>query len=174
MRPEKKSISAELTSNVKRSGYIVLADYTGLSVSKTADLRKRLKGANARVQVVKNRVFKHVLKEAGISGLDAGLKGASALVYGDGDPVAAAKVLKAFIKENDKPVIKIGALQGSVLTASDVNALAEMPSREGMLGMVVGTIAAPMSSLVGVLNQKICSLLYALQAVVEKKSKAAS
>lgn len=174
MRPEKKSMGAELTTKVKGSGYIFLADYKGLSVGKTAELRRLLKGANAKVQVVKNRVFKHVLKDAGVTGMDAGLKGASAMVYGSGDPVAAAKVLRDFIKANEKPVIKLGTMQGSVLTSKDVEALAAMPSREIMLGRVVGTIAAPMSQLVGVLNQKVASLLYVLKAVEEKKSKAAA
>jgi large subunit ribosomal protein L10 len=174
MRPEKKSIGAELTTKVQASGYIFIADHTGLTVAKTADLRKRLKGANAKVQVVKNRVFKHVLKGAGVSGLDASLKGASAMVFGSGDPVAAAKVLKDFIKENEKPAIKVGTLQGSLLTAKDVEALAAMPSREVMLGKVVGTIAAPMSQLVGVLNQKVASVLYVLKAIEDKKSKAAT
>lgn len=174
MRPEKKSIGAELTTKVQGSGYIFIADYKGLSVAKTSELRKRLKGANAKVQVVKNRVFRHVLKGAGVTGLDGSLKGASAMVYGSGDPVAAAKVLQVFIKENEKPTIKIGTLQGSVLSASDVAALAAMPSREIMLGKVVGTIAAPMSQLVGVLNQKVASLLYVLKAIEDKKSKAAA
>ena len=172
MRPEKKSIAAELKTKVGGAGYVILADYKGLSVSKTAELRKRLKGANARVQVVKNRVFRHVLTDAGIAGLNPALKGASAMVYGSGDPVAAAKVLKDFIKENEKPVIKIGSLQGSVLSAKDVESLAAMPSREIMLGKVVGTIAAPMSQLVGVLNQKVASLLYVLQAAADKKAQA--
>ena len=174
MRPEKQSIGAELTAKVKGAGYIFLADYKGLSVAKTAELRKQLKGANAKIQVVKNRVFKHVLKGAGVGGLDAGLKGASAMVYGNGDPVATAKVLKDFIKANEKPVIKLGTLQGAMLTAKDVEALAAMPSREIMLGKLVGTIAAPMSSLVGVLNQKVASLLYVLKAIEEKKAKAAA
>jgi large subunit ribosomal protein L10 len=174
MRPEKKSIGAELTAKVKGAGYIYLADYKGLSVAKTSELRKQLKGASAKIQVVKNRVFKHVLKEAGVTGLDGGLKGSSAMIYGSGDPVATAKILKDFIKANEKPVIKIGSLQGSILSAKDVEALAAMPSREIMLGKVVGTIAAPMSQLVGVLNQKVASVLYVLKAIEEKKGKAAA
>lgn len=174
MRPEKKSMGVELTTKVMASGYIFLADYTGLSVAKTSELRKRLKGANAKVQVVKNRVFKHVLKDAGVSGMDPQLKGASAMVFGSGDPVAAAKILKDFIKENEKPTIKVGTLQGSLLSAKDVEALAAMPSREIMLGKVVGTIAAPMSQLVGVLNQKVASVLYVLKAIEDKKGKAAA
>ena len=174
MRPEKKSIGAELTTKVKGAGYIFLADYKGLSVAKSSELRKQLKGANAKMQVVKNRVFKHVLKGAGVTGLDGGLKGASAMVYGSGDAVVVAKILKDFIKANEKPVIKIGTLEGSVLTPKDVDALAALPSRKVMQAIVVGTIAAPMSGLVGVLSQKLSSLLYVLKAAEEKKSKAAA
>jgi large subunit ribosomal protein L10 len=173
MRPEKKSMAAELKTKVSGAGYVILADYTGLTVAKTADLRKRLRGANARIQVVKNRVFKHVLKDAGVAGIDGSLKGSSAMVFGSGDPVAAAKVLKDFIKENEKPKIKVGTLQGQVLSPADVDSLAAMPSREVMLSKVVGTIAAPLSQLVGVLNQKVSTVVYVLQAAKDKKEKAA-
>jgi large subunit ribosomal protein L10 len=173
MRPEKKSMSVELKTKVSGSGYVILTDHTGLTVAKTAELRKRLKGANAKVQVVKNRVFKHVLEEAGVNGLDPALKGASAMVFGSGDVVAAAKVLKDFFKENEKPVVKMGTLQGQLLSRADVDSLAALPSREVMLGKLVGTIAAPLSQLVGVLNQKVSTVVYVLSAVKDKKEKAA-
>lgn len=170
MRPEKTSIISELKANLSGSVFVILADHNGLTVEKTNELRNQLDKASAKVQVVKNRVFGHIADEVGLSGLKEGAKGPSAMVYGSGDAAAVAKILKDFIKQNEKPVIKIGAMEGVILSASDVDALAALPSREQLLSMVVGTIAAPMSQLVGVFQQKTASLLYALNAVIDKKN----
>ena len=171
MRPEKKSISEEMKRKMSDSVFVILADYRGMSVSKTEELKRRLRGVNANFQVVHNRVFRHVAKELQYSGLEPGLKGPSAMVFGKGDVVQTAKVLKEFIKQAEVPVIKIGSLQGAILSAADVERLAGLPAREVLLAMAVGTIAAPMTSLVGVLQQKVASLLYVLKAAQEKKEK---
>jgi large subunit ribosomal protein L10 len=163
-----------MRARIAESEFIILADYQGLNVTKTQDLRRRLLAANARMQVIKNRLYRYVAKELGRSGLDREITGPSAMVFGRGDIVQVAKVLKDFIKENERPVIKIGTMGDRVLTPDDVQQLANLPSREILLGRAVGTIAAPMSSLVGVLSQKVSSLLYALNALVEKKSKTES
>jgi large subunit ribosomal protein L10 len=171
MRPEKKSIVDELKGQITDSLFVILTDYRGLNVSKTEELRKRLRGVNAKFHVVQNRMFKHVANELSVKGLESGLKGPSAMVVGKGDVVQTAKVLKDFIKENSIPTVKIGSLEGVILSAADVDKLAGLPSREVLLGQLVGTIAAPMTRLAGVLNQKVASLLYVLKAVQEKKEK---
>ncbi len=171
LRPEKKAIVEELKSKLGDAVFVILADYRGLTVSKTGELRKRLRGVQAQYQVVQNRMFKHVAKEVR-PGMEDGLKGPSAMVYGKGDVVQAAKILKDFIKENELPVIKLGTLQGVILSKADIEKLATLPSRQVLLQQVVGTIAAPMSQLVGVLQQKVATVLYVLKAVQEKKEKA--
>jgi large subunit ribosomal protein L10 len=169
MRPEKESIIAEVRSKLSDSVFVIIADYQGLSVSKTDQLRQKLLKADARIQVVKNRILGHIANEAGLGAIRDHLAGPSAMVYGKGDVSQTAKILKEFIKEHEKPVIKAGALEGVVLSAADVEQLASLPSRETLLSMVVGTIAAPMSQLVGVFQQKASSLLYVLQAAADKK-----
>ncbi|HBA83542.1 MAG TPA: 50S ribosomal protein L10 [Verrucomicrobia bacterium] len=171
MRPEKKSIVDELKSQITDSLFVILTDYRGLSVLKTEELRRRLRGVNAQFHVVQNRMFKHVARELSYEGLEPALKGPSAMVVGNGDVVQAAKILRDFIKENSIPVVKIGSLEGVILSAADVEKLAGLPSREILLSQLVGTIAAPMTRLAGVLNQKVASLLYVLKAVQEKKEK---
>jgi large subunit ribosomal protein L10 len=94
------------------------------------------------------------------------------MISGSGDVALAAKVLRDFIKEKEKPVVKIGALQGAILSAVDVRSLADLPSREQLYGMLVGTLAAPMQRLVGTLNQKLASVVYVLKAYQEQKEKA--
>lgn len=169
MRPEKQSIAEEIKGKVAASKYFIVADYQGLTVAKTDLLRQRLGKVDARIQVVKNRMLGHIANDAGLGAIRDHLRGPSAMVYGSGDVSQTAKILKEFVKEHEKPVIKAGALEGVVLTAADVDALASLPSRETLLSMVVGTIAAPMSQLVGVFQQKVSSLLYVLQAAADKK-----
>ena len=174
MRAEKISMLKEVQTKLSGSSYFFLTNYKGLSVSKSDDLRKRLRGAKARFQVVQNKHFGKAAAGCGLPAIDPSvLRGPSALVYGEGDVVQAAKILKDFIKENEKPAIKIGGLQGQILSSADVESLAALPSREVLLGQVVGTIAAPMSRLVGVLQQKAASVLYVLQAYADKKGQAA-
>lgn len=167
MRPEKESIANEIKERVEGAVFVILADYRGLTVAQTDELRNRLHGASANVQVVKNRILRLADDR-----LTEGLKGPSAMVYGKGDVVQAAKILRDFIRENKLPVIKIGSLEGTILSAGDLDILASLPSKEGLHAMVVGTLAAPMSQLVGVMNQKVASLLYVLNAVQEKKAAA--
>ncbi len=174
MRAEKKSILAEVRSKLSGSSYFFLTNYQGLSVRKSDDLRKRLRAQKASFQVVPNKQFGLAAKACGLPEIDGSiLRGPSAMIFGEGDVVAVAKVLKDFIKENEKPVVKVGGLHGQLLSRADVDSLAALPSREILLGQVVGTIAAPMSRLVGALQQKAASVLYVLQAYAEKKGPAA-
>jgi len=152
--------------------FLILADYKGLDVAAMSDLRNRLRGAQAQFHVVQNSLVRLVAKDLGQAGLEPGLTGPSAMISGSGDVALAAKVLRDFIKEKEKPVIKIGALQGAILSAQDVKTLADLPSREQLYGMLVGTLAAPMQRLVGTLNQKVASVVYVLKAYQEQKEKA--
>ena len=171
MRPEKKSIVDELRGKVSDASFVILADYRGLSVAKTEELRRKLYGVSAQMQVIQNRLFRLVAKELSFKGFDEAIKGPSAMVYGKGDVVQAAKVLRDFIKEYELPVIKIGSLEGSALSAADVAQLAALPSKHELYARLVGTLAAPMTQLVGVLQQKVASIVYVLKAVEEKKGK---
>ena len=172
MRPEKETMVDEIRGKVDGKVFVILADYRGLDVAKTTDLRSRLRGASAEYSVVKNRLLRRITSDLELDALDAGIKGPTAVVTGEGDVVEVAKILRAFIKEHDKPVIKMGAFSGAVLSAEDLEKLASLPPRVELLGRAVGTIAAPLTQFVGVLNQKVCSLLYVLQAVRDKKEKA--
>jgi large subunit ribosomal protein L10 len=167
MRPEKESIAQEVAEKVQGSVFVILADYRGLTVSQTDELRKQLWDADARIQVVKNRTLRRADEKLG-----ADLKGPSAMVYGQGDVVQVAKVLRDFIKANKLPVIKVGSLEGAILSSDDIKSLAGLPGRQELLAHVVGTVAAPLSQMVGVLSQKVASLVYVLKAIQDKKEAA--
>ena len=173
MRPEKQAIAREIKEQLGNATFAILTDFTRMDTTKTAALRRKLRETGARFQVVPNRLFRAVAQEAGYAGLDSALKGPTALVFGAGDVAATAKALREFIKANNKiPVVKLGHLDGAVLSAADVEALATLPSKKVMQGMLVGTIAAPMSNLVGVMSQKLASLVYVLKAAADKKNAA--
>jgi len=172
MRPEKKTMVDEIRRNAGDGSFVFLADYQGMNVTQTSELRHRLREGRAKYSVVKNRLFRQVLADMKWTGLDASLKGPTAMIVGEGDVVETAKILKTFISQNQKPVIKVGMVSGEMISADQVNELASLPSRNELLGRFVGTVAAPLSQFVGVLSQKLASLVYVLKAVQEKKEKA--
>jgi large subunit ribosomal protein L10 len=171
MRPEKLAIISEIRGSLEGSSFAILTDCRGLASEQLKDLRGQLRGAKARLKVVPNSLLGVAAKEAGWDGLTPFLTGPTAIVFGSGDVTQVAKVLKTYIKSaNNMPVLKGGYLSGQVLAAAQVGSLADIPPREVLLGQVVGTIAAPLSRLVGVMNQKVASLLYVLKAVADKKA----
>ena len=159
-------------SRVAGKDFVILTDYQGLDVQKTSELRNRLRTASAGYVVVKNRLLRRVTQDLGMDVLDDRLKGPTAVVAGEGDIVEVAKILKNFIKDHKMPAIKAGYFAHAELKPEDIDALASMPPRLELLARLVGTIAAPLTGLVGVMNQKVCSLLYVLQAAKDKKEKA--
>lgn len=169
VRPEKQAIVAEFETRLKNAEYLFFADYTGLSMAMTDDLRGRLRKSGARLQVVRNRLLRQAARRQGLTALDVDIAGPTAVVAGRGDVVEAAKVLTGFIKEKDKPVLKLGYLEGSLLSVADVQALASLPAKPVLQAKLLGTLAAPMSRLVGVMQQKMSSLLYVLKAAQEQK-----
>lgn len=169
MRPEKQSILGELNSQVNDSSFVFVAEYRGMKVEQFSELRRKLGKTGARMQVVKNRFLRLITKEKGWQDLDTSLKGQSAIVTGQ-DVVQAAKALKQFNAANGLPVVKAGVMGNVILTSAQIDALAELPPREVLLGQLVGTVAAPLTRLVGVLKQKVSTIVYVLKAIEDKKN----
>lgn len=173
IRPEKKAMYNEVQENVSGALYMLLADYKGMTMPETDEFKKLLRSADARVKVVKNSMLGRISKEMGCAFDSKALSGPTAVIFGSGDVVEVAKILKKFAGDKEKPSFKGGLLEGSVLSAKDVVELAKLPGKKELQAKLVGTLAAPMTQVVGVMNQKVCSLLYALNAVREKKEQAA-
>ena len=167
LRPEKQAMFNEVQENISGALYMILADYNGMDMPKTTEFKQQLRGAEASVKIVKNRMLNRLCEDL------APVTGPTALIYGEGDVVEVAKILKKFSAEHDQPQLKGGVLEGAVLSAEDVAALAKLPGKKELQAKLVGTLAAPMTQVVGVMNQKVCSLLYVLNAVREKKEQAA-
>lgn len=169
MRSEKKSIVEEMRGAAKDTDFVILTDYRGLSVAQTENLRNQLARVDARFRVIHNRMFKKFTKELSLDGFDSALKGPSAMVTGHGDVAETAKILKDFIRSNKMPAVKMAAIEGQMLQAAEVDELADLPAKPVMQAILLGTLAAPMTRLAGVLSQKVASVLYVLKAVEEKK-----
>ena len=167
LRPEKQAMYDEVQESISGALYMLLTDCTGMSMPETLELKKQLRGADAKSKVVKNRMLGRICEDLGT------LTGPTTMICGSSDVVEVAKILEKFSAENDKPVVKGGVLEGAVLSAEDVVSLAKLPGKKELQAMLVGTLAAPMTQVVGVMNQKVCSLLYVLNAVSEKKEQAA-
>jgi len=169
MNPEKKIIVDELLDRVNGSPFVLVVEYTGMTVPEFNELRGRLREGGAECHVAKNSHMKRVLEEAGHSGLEEVLKGQTAFVTGEEDVCAAAKALKNFAKEFNKPEVKAGLLDGELLDEPQINALADLPPRDVLLATLLGVINQPASMLARVLSEPGASLARVLKAKSEQE-----
>lgn len=168
-RQDKKALVADLSKSLKETKTSVICDYKGLSVSEISELRRALRENNANMQVVKKTFAQLAFEKAGIELDVRGIEGQIAVIYGGDDEVCSSKSAFDFSKENKAFKIKAGSLEGKALTAEEVTNLAKLPTKEQLLGQVVGTIKAPVTSFVGALNGNLRNVVYALNAIKESK-----
>ena len=173
MRAEKKLITVEYVARLNASPFFIVVDYVGLTVQQFTELRKRLQKAGAEVHVVKNSVFRIAAKEAGVGDLNGSLGGQLAVVTGPKDVSLAAKAVKTFRAEFDKPKIRFGYLNNQRLEAADVETLADLPPLEILRGKLLGMLQAPASQLVRLLNTPATQLAQVLRARAEQAEQAA-
>lgn len=169
IRPEKAGKVAELKDLLTSSKGVVLVDYCGLTVAEDTELRSKMREAGVKYMVAKNTFIRIAAQEAGIEGLDAYLEHNTAVAFSAEDPVAPAKILNDFSKDHKALEIKAGVLDGRVIGLDEVKAVAELPSREELLAKLVGSMQAPISGLVNVLQGTIRNFVYTLEAVRQKK-----
>ena len=170
---EKQAVVAEIGAQVAQAQAIVVAEYRGLGVAAMTDLRKKARGSGVYLRVLKNTLARRAVAETPFAGLSDKMVGP--LAYGIcSDPVKVAKVLHEFAKGNDKFVIKAGALANLVMSAKDVANLATMPSREQLIGMLLGTMQAPIATFVRTLNEVPGRFVRTLAAVRDQKEKQAA
>jgi len=168
MRAEKKFISAEYVQRLSQSPFFLVVDYRGLSVGQFNELRKRLSKANAEMHVVKNTLFRVAAKEAGVADLAGTLAGQLAVVTGKKDFAAAAKVLKGYQAEFDKPKLQFAYIGSKALTAAEVRVIADLPPLEQLQGKILGILQAPSQKLVALINTPATQLARVIQANADK------
>jgi large subunit ribosomal protein L10 len=165
---EKQAVVAEVVEQVSKAQTIVLAEYRGLEVGKITALRKQARENGVYLRVLKNTLARRAVEGTPFAGLADKMVGP--LIYGiSTDPVAAAKVINGFAKDNDKLVIKAGAMANYVMDVNGVKALATMPSREELLSKLLGTMQAPITQFVRTLNEVPTKFVRGLAAVRDAK-----
>ncbi len=168
---EKKEVVAEISARLKKAQAVVLAEYRGIAVEEITVLRSQARASGVYLRVLKNTLARRAVQGTPFEKL--GEKMIGPLAYGiSDDPVAAAKVLHAYAKTNEKLVIKAGAMPGQLMSAKEVGQLATMPSREELLAKLMGTMQAPIAKFVQTLNEVPAKLVRTLAAVRDAKEKA--
>ena len=168
----KEASVAELTESFRSSTAVLLTEYRGLTVAQLKELRTGIK-EDATYAVVKNTLTKIAANAAGISSFDAELAGPSAIAFVHGDPVAVAKSLRAFAKANPQLVVKGGYFDGNPLTASEVNQLADLESREVLLGKLAGAFKASLFGAAYLFQAPLSNAVRTVEALREKQDSAA-
>lgn len=172
IRPEKAAKVAELKELLTSSKCAILVDFCGLTVAQDTVLRRKMREAGVNYSVVKNTLLRIAAEEAGIEGLEPVLEHNTAIAVAPEDPVAVAKIIYDFAKENKALKVKIGVLDGKVIGAEEIKALAELPPKEVLIAKMLGSMNAPISGFVNVLQGTIRNVVYALEAVRKQKESA--
>jgi large subunit ribosomal protein L10 len=167
-RDQKTAVVDEIAEQIGSAEAIFAVDYRGITVAQVAELRTKLRDADARFRVVKNSLSERAADQAGVSDLKPMLIGPTALALVHGDAALAAKALNDTARQlNNVLEFKGGLLNGDVLTADDVRSIARLPSRDVLMGQLVGTVAAPLTGLARGLNALITGIAIQLQAIAD-------
>jgi large subunit ribosomal protein L10 len=155
MRAEKQYLIDEVSGHLKKSDYVILANFTKLTVSETAELRKRLAAEKAEFHVVKNSSFRVAAKALGLPDLEASLAGQTAIVVGGKNTPGVAKVLKKFFDEKQKLEVKVGVVDKKLMSAAELSKLAELPSLDVLRAQLLGLLTQTGAAFVRVLDAKV-------------------
>lgn len=171
-RKEKERWIEDLADDLRQANLIIATDYRGLDVAGINTLRKTLRAEQCRYQVTKNTLTRLACRRAGLESLEIYLTGPTALAFTSADPVAAARLLLRFSGDNKTFAIKGGLLEGLVLEPDKIKELGQIPSREILYARLCGGLQAPIYGFASVLRGNISKLVYALEAVRQKKESA--
>lgn len=155
---EKQQVVEVVTEKLKTSASTIVADYRGLNVAQVTELRKQLREAGIEYSVIKNTLLRRASEGAQLTGLEAYLTGPTAVAFSKEDPVAAAKILVDFAKKNENLEVKGGVVDGQVFNQAQIKELASLPSKDGMLSMLLSVLQAP-----------VRNFALAVKAVAEKQ-----
>lgn len=140
----KQELVNVIADEIKESSSIIIADYRGLNVSEVTELRTNMRNEGLTFKVYKNSLVRRAMIQAGIEGLDEVLTGPNAIAFSKEDVVAPARVLNDFAKEHENLELKAGVIEGKVASLEEVKAIASLPSRDGLLSMLLSVLTAPM------------------------------
>ena len=166
-RAQKEQLVDELGQVFESSGVVVVAHYEGMTVAEMQDLRAQMREAGGSVRVAKNKLAKIALEGKPCASIAEYLGGMTVLAYSE-DPVAAAKVVDKYAKDNEKLVVLGGAMGETALDPAGVKAVAAMPSREELIASIAGCIGAPASNIAGAIGAPASNIASVLSTIEEK------
>jgi large subunit ribosomal protein L10 len=168
-REQKAAVIGEIAVEIQQSAAVFAVDYRGITVAQAAELRGKLRDADATLRIVKNTLTERAADQAGADGLKAMLVGPTALTFARGDAATAAKAVSDFARMTNLLPFKGGVMDGQGLAAEQVSAIAKLPSRDILNAQLVNIVASPLTGLVTSLSNLISGLARQLSQVVEKK-----
>lgn len=171
-RQEKVAVVDEITAKLQASDAVIITEYRGMSVGQLAALRRQLRPAGGEYKVYKNTLARFAAQNAGVSDLASMLAGPSGITFVQGDAAAVAKALRDAAKANPLLILKGGVMGGRVISAKDVEALADLPSREVLLAQFAGALQAPLVKTAGLLQALPRNFAYGLKALIDQKEAA--
>jgi len=172
-RAEKVAVVDEVTAKLNSAQAAIITEYRGMSVAQLATLRRQLRNSGGEYKVYKNTLARFGAANAGLDGLAELLIGPSAITFVSGDAAGVAKALKDAAKTNPFLIIKGGSIAGKTMSASDIEALADLPSRVVLLAMLAGAFKAPLVKTAGLLQALPRNFAYGLKALIDQKEAAA-
>jgi large subunit ribosomal protein L10 len=167
-RDQKAAVIEEVAGQIKEADAVFAVDYRGISVPQAAELRTKLRDADASFRIVKNTLTERAAEQAGADGLKELLAGPTAMTFVRGDAAAAAKALRDFRRATQLLEFKGGWMNGEALTAEAIDAIAQLPSRDVLYGRLVGMVASPLTGLASAMNGLIGGLARQLQAMADQ------
>ncbi len=169
MKADNQVFIDQIVERINASPFLIVVDYTGLTVGQFTEFRDKLRENGAHCQVAKNSYVKRAATTAELpEGLSDLLVGQTAVITGESDVVGAAKAIKDFAKTTEKPEVKGGVLDGAILDVAGISQLADLPSREALLSQLLGLLSQPATSLARILNEPGASLARVLQAKADQ------
>lgn len=167
--PQKIQVVEEYTEKFKQAKSVYLTDYQGIDVMTVNELRRKFRESNIEYKVLKNRLARRALNDAGIDELDAHLNGVTSFAISYDDPVAPAKIIKEFNKRKELLKLKVVYFEGKLFEAEQAKQIADLPSREALLSQFLSVLQAPMTKLAGTLQASMQKLVGTLDALKEQK-----
>jgi large subunit ribosomal protein L10 len=166
---EKQTVAKDIAASLDQAGAVYVTDFTGLDVDAQGELRQKLREAGATYRVVKNTLAIRALEGLDYEGLEEYLTGPTGLVLTGDDPVAPAKAVKDFAKENeDRPAFRVGVIDRRTVPPADIMRLADLPGRESLLGSIAGALTASVGGMAGVLNGLMRDIAQMVEEVAKK------
>ena len=160
----------EIKEIISKAKVAIVSDYRGLSVAEITNLRRRLQKEDGDYTIVKNTLAKIAIKDTQFEGLEEFLKGPSGIAFGFGDEVAPAKVILKYLKEAKKTnEVKGGVLDGKIISANDVKAISNLPSKPELIAKIMGSLSSPAQGLTNTVNGVARALVYAMEEVRKQK-----